>query len=174
MDAKRNLELKARDHDRQGSLDRCASIGAEDQGMLQQLDTYFAVSAGRLKLREEVSRAELIFYERADESSERASDYLIAPVAQPQELKAVLAATLGTRMVVEKARRLFLWRNVRIHLDTVQELGEFIELEALGAEADEKASLQKTRIAELREALEIEDADLLAGGYADLLAVKAG
>jgi predicted adenylyl cyclase CyaB len=170
----RNIELKARDPDPAQSLAVSLELGAKDHGWLQQLDTYFRVPDGRLKLREQDGTAELIYYERSDETIERESNYRIGEVADPDGLKDALAAALGILVAVEKSRHLLLWRNVRIHLDEVPGLGSFIELEAV-AEPGSDLSGEYRKIAELREALGITDERILAAGYSDeLLRVRAG
>src|SRR5919199_5865424 len=132
---RRNVELKARDADPARSLERCVALGAEDRGELRQRDTYFAARRGRLKLREqEPGGAELIAYERPDAAEARESRYRIAPVADPEALRDALDAALGTTVVVDKRRHLFLWEGVRIHLDRVDGLGDFVELEGVAAE----------------------------------------
>jgi adenylate cyclase class 2 len=170
----RNIELKARDPDPVSSLQISLALGAKDEGWLQQLDTYFRVAYGRLKLREQDGNAELIQYERADEAVERASNYRIIPIQEPDTLKDGLAAALGVLVAVEKSRHLLLWRNVRIHLDEVPGLGNFIELEAV-AEPDSDLTREYQNIAELRQALGITDERILAVGYSDqLLAMRDG
>jgi predicted adenylyl cyclase CyaB len=164
----RNVELKARDPDPNRSLLASLQAGAVDQGWLQQLDTYFIVNHGRLKLREQDGSAELIYYERSDEAIERESSYRIVPVVDPDALKDALAAALGVLVAVEKSRQLLLWRNVRIHLDEVPGLGRFIELEAI-AEPDSNLTREYENIAELREVLGITDERILAAGYSDEL-----
>jgi len=169
----RNIELKARDPDPARSLEVSLAFGATDEGYLQQLDTYFRVTHGRLKLREQDDAAELIHYERADEATERVSSYRIIPVDDPDGLKDVLTEALGILVAVEKSRHLLLWRNVRIHLDEVPGLGSFIELEAV-AEADSDLSAEYQHVAELRARLGITDERMLALGYSDqLLALAA-
>ena len=170
----RNIELKARDPDPARSLELALALGAADEGWLQQLDTYFRVASGRLKLREQDGAAELIQYERTDEAIERASNYRIIAIRDPDMLKDALAAALGVLVAVEKSRHLLLWRNVRIHLDEVPGLGSFIELEAV-AEPDSDLTREYENIAQLREALSITDERILASGYSDeLLRVGAG
>lgn len=164
----RNVELKARDPDPARSLRASVQAGAVDQGWLQQLDTYFRVNHGRLKLREQDDSAELIYYERSDESIERESSYRIVPVVDPEALKNALAAALGVLVAVEKSRRLLLWRNVRIHLDEVPGLGSFIELEAV-ADPDSDLSGEYRLIVALRETLGITDDRVLAESYSDEL-----
>ncbi len=164
----RNVELKARDPDPARSLRAALAIGAEDHGWLRQLDTYFNVSRGRLKLREQDGAAELIFYERADEAIERESRYRIVPVEEHDGLKDALGEALGVLVCVEKSRRLLLWHEVRIHLDEVSVLGSFIELEAVAA-PDSDLSGEYQHVADLREALGISDERILAAGYSDEL-----
>jgi homotetrameric cytidine deaminase len=165
----RNLELKAHDPDPERSLELALALGAEDRGVLEQRDTYFARASGRLKLREEAGRgAELIEYARANQADPRPSDYRIVPVPDPEALRAALHAALGTLTVVEKRRRLLLWEGVRIHLDRVAGLGDFLELEAVAAPgADLEA--ERPKVERLREAIEVGDERLVAEGYADLM-----
>src|SRR5690242_9665719 len=127
---RRNVELKARDPDPARSLARARAVGAEDQGELRQRDTYFAAPRGRLKLREqEPGGAELIAYERSDAAEARESRYRIAAVPDGPALRDALEAALGITVVVDKRRRLLTWEGVRIHLDDVERLGAFVELE---------------------------------------------
>lgn len=113
----RDIELKARDRDRVRLLATCHELSAEPQGALSQLDTYFQVPHGRLKLREEEGvRPHLIAYERPDRVEERESRYRIVEVDEPEMLKTVLGGALGVRAVVANERRLFLWEGVRIDL----------------------------------------------------------
>ena len=144
-------------------------MGAHHAGEMLQIDTYFNVPRGRLKLREiDQKHAELIWYTRADEPEVRPSDYTIVPVAAPDAMKSALAAALGVRSEVRKRRELWLWENVRIHLDEVDGLGTFIEFEAvISDEADEQPSRQ--RLERLRAATSIEFTDFLARSYGDPL-----
>src|SRR3954454_21342246 len=138
MNALRNVELKARDPEPARTLQAALEAGAQDQGTLQQRDTYFAAREGRLKLREERregdgggSHAQLIAYARADEAAARASAYHLVDVPDPAALTAALADALGVVVVVAKRRRLLLHDGVRIHLDDVDGLGHWVELEAV-------------------------------------------
>jgi adenylate cyclase class IV len=163
------VELKASDPAPGRSLEICRDLGAEDRGTLWQRDTYLAVPAGRLKLREErPGGASLIHYRRSDRPGERESRYLIAPVAEPAPLLALLEQALGVRVVVTKRRRLFLWDQVRIHLDEVEHLGTFIEFEAVARE-DSDLAHEHRLVARLRDTFEIPAAHLRSGGYADQL-----
>jgi homotetrameric cytidine deaminase len=168
MALNRNVELKARDHDPEATLAAGLAHGAADQGVLTQVDTYFAAREGRLKLREEDGAATLIAYARADEATARTSAYHLVAVPDPATLKAALDAALGTVVVVEKFRRLLLWEDVRIHLDTVEGLGTWVELEAVAPPGSDLAE-EHRRVAELRAVLTIADDDVVATGYAALL-----
>jgi homotetrameric cytidine deaminase len=166
---RRNVELKARDPEPERSLERARALGAEDRGELRQRDTYFAAPRGRLKLREQQpGDAELIAYERADAAQARESRYRIAPVVDPDALREALDAALGTVAVVDKRRRLFVWEGVRIHLDRVEGLGAFVELEGV-AGADSDLVREGELVARLRAELAISDDAIEATGYADLL-----
>jgi homotetrameric cytidine deaminase len=167
---RRNVELKARDPEPDRSLERARGLGAEDLGELRQRDTYFAAARGRLKLREQdPGGAELIAYERPDAAQARESRYRIAPVAEPDALREALDAALGTVAVVDKRRRLLLWEGVRIHLDRVEGLGAFVELEGV-AGADSDLAREGELVARVRAELGIADDAIEATGYADLLA----
>jgi predicted adenylyl cyclase CyaB len=172
---RRNIELKARDTDPERSLATCEALGAEAQGVLLQRDTYFNVARGRLKLREEEgATAQLIAYERPNLDKQRESRYRLIEVGSAEELEAGLSATLGVKVVVAKERRLLIWQgNVRVHLDTVEGLGRFIEFEAV-ASPDSDLAREQGQIATLRDAFRIEEADLIAASYSDLMLAGDG
>lgn len=169
MEPQRNLELKARDRHPARSLRICRELGAEDKGMLSQRDTYFEVPRGRLKLREEPDAvATLIAYERPDLIGTRESRYRLVEIPEPAALRDVLASTLGITALVSKARHLFLFEGVRIHLDRVDDLGDFIEFEGVAAGGDEPGHFGDL-LDSLRGSLGIRDEDLVSESYADLL-----
>lgn len=166
---RRNIELKARDPDPARSLDVCDSLGAVEAGVLVQTDTYFNVPRGRLKLREEDGDStQLISYVRPDDLGERLSQYRIVEIEDAEGLKAALSERLGTRVVVSKRRRLFLWREVRIHLDRVDGLGAYLEFEAVAPEHSDLAD-ERQKVRHLREAFAIGAEDLIDRSYSDLL-----
>jgi homotetrameric cytidine deaminase len=174
----RNVELKARDPDPARSLERALAMGAEDRGEIRQRDTYFVGARGRLKLREQETGGsplwdELIEYSRPDSIDARASSYRRVPVADAAPLLEALDAAYGTLGTVTKRRRLLLWEGVRIHLDEVEGLGSYLELEAV-ADADSDLSGERDKVERLREALGIADEDLVATSYSDLLLSPAG
>jgi adenylate cyclase, class 2 len=165
--ARRNVELKAHDPDPEGSLSVCHALGADDRGVLSQRDTYFDVPRGGLKLREESPGSpHLIQFERAQRPEERLSSYRIVAIADGETARAALTTALGVRCTVTKRRRLFVWQDVRIHLDEVDGLGSFIELEAVAA-SESDLRREYRLVAELRDRFAIGDDRLCATGYAD-------
>jgi adenylate cyclase, class 2 len=166
---RRNIECKATDPDPAASLAVCRVLGAEDHGKIRQRDTYFTVPYGGLKLREEQpGRPHLIQFERASEPQQRESRYRIVEVDDAGALRAALTAAIGTSVVVCKTRRLFIWRQVRIHLDRVERLGNFIEVEAVAPSGSDLAE-EHTLVQTLRERLGIIAERLVARGYAEQL-----
>jgi homotetrameric cytidine deaminase len=165
----RNVELKAHDRDPARTRERALALGAADEGEITQRDTYFGGSRARVKLREQTpGDGELIAYRRPDDEQARVSEYLRVAVRDAAALKEALDAAYGTRVVVAKRRRLLLWEDVRIHLDEVQGLGSYIELEALVPQ-DDDLEPARYKVARLRGELQIDDADLVSGSYSDLL-----
>ncbi|HWK25110.1 MAG TPA: cytidine deaminase [Solirubrobacter sp.] len=164
---RRNIELKASDPDPERSLTVVLGLGARDRGLLRQRDTYFRVTNGRLKLREEdPGGAMLVQYDRVDADEARESRYRLVPVEDPATLKAALQSSLGTLAVVEKERHLLLWQNVRIHLDRVLDLGNFVELEGV-ATPDSDLADELESVTRLTEALEIAPERILRNSYSD-------
>ena len=164
---RRNVELKALDPDPARSLATCRELGADDKGVLRQRDTYFRVRAGRLKLREEEpGGAVLVQYDRPDAAAARESRYRLTRIDDPEELRASLDAALGTLVVVEKERHLLLWEGVRIHLDTVEGLGSFVELEGVVPPGSDLTA-EREKVAHLQRELGI--GDVLTGSYSDRL-----
>lgn len=166
----RNLEIKAIDPDPHATLRAALKLGADDAGRRHERDTYFHAVQGWLKLREAPpDPAELIAYARAELLGPKVSLYRVVQVADHGALLEALSESLGVKVVVEKARRLLRWRNVRIHLDSVAGLGDFVELEAVAASPG-GLEVERERVEDLRATLNIADEHLVAHGYADLLA----
>jgi homotetrameric cytidine deaminase len=163
---RRNVEFKARDADPAATLQRALALGASDEGVLRQRDTYFGRARGRLKLREEDGGARLIAYVRPDAGEARTSAYRLADVGDPTAVREALDAALGTLVVVDKRRHLLLYANVRIHLDDVEGLGSFVELEGVAA-PDSDLSGEHELVDRLRSELGLSEP--VAGSYSDLL-----
>lgn len=170
-DARRNIEIKARLHSLDASRRVCEEI-AKFAGREEQVDTYFRCAHGRLKLRQRGALpAQLVSYARADSTLPRPSDYWLVQIAEPATLIAALAAALGVLVVVRKHRDVFLYQNVRIHLDHVEELGEFVEFEAVLAPGDDENVAAKL-ISDLAARLGVTAADRVESSYSDLLLVE--
>ena len=166
---RRNLELKARYPNPAIGRARALELGAVLSGVEVQIDSYFRVARGRLKLREiEGQGAFLIYYERPDRDRARLSNYHLMPVASAGEMRAALGAALGLRGQVQKRREIFLWHNVRIHFDEVLGLGRFIEFEAVLAPTNDEITAQG-RLDQLCVELGVDSSQQLGCSYADLL-----
>lgn len=173
----RNLELKVRrDAAALAAVrERLTAIGTP-LATWRQVDTYFAVAHGRLKLREMASMAgevaaELIAYARSDWAGPRWSAYRRVPVGvgEAAAIKAALAETVGVLGVVAKVRAVGRHRRTRVHLDVVDGLGSFVELETVVAGGSEAGA--EVELAEMAEMLGLDGAgaEVIAGSYLDLL-----
>ncbi|WP_020157053.1 class IV adenylate cyclase [Methylobacter marinus] len=166
----RNIEIKARIE----SVESLQSVAAEiaDEGPIEihQDDTFFACPNGRLKLRAFSEHdGQLIFYQRPDGAGPKESFYVISPTASPDSIRQVLSLAYGEIGRVRKHRTLFLAGRTRIHLDKVDELGDFLELEVVLAEGEpNEAGVSVAH--ELLEKLGISPQQLVEEAYVDLLA----
>ncbi|MCK4306311.1 MAG: class IV adenylate cyclase [Candidatus Eisenbacteria sp.] len=164
-----NIEIKARIEDLEGLKERVCRLSDGPAQRIVQEDTFFHSKRGRLKLRILApDRGELIYYERDDGHGPQRSTYIISPTAEPDSLRAILSASHGIRGVVRKTRLLYMAGNTRIHLDEVDGLGAFLELEVVlgsGQSSEEGEALAS----ELMRNLEIEPSALIDVAYIDLL-----
>ena len=164
-----NIEIKARVKDFARLIKLAEELSGGPGEVIQQEDVFFRIPAGRLKLRLLASdRGELIYYERENASGPKASNYYLSRTTTPQTLKEVLSAALGARGVVRKRRLLYLVGQTRLHLDQVEGLGEFLELEVV-LSLDQTAAEGETTAAELMRQLGVQEADLIDRAYIDLL-----
>ncbi|HEX5807814.1 MAG TPA: class IV adenylate cyclase [Anaerolineales bacterium] len=164
-----NIEIKARARNFEELKARAETLSATPVEIIPQEDTFFYVPQGRLKLRVlSPDKGQLIYYSRPDQEGPKRSDYHIAHTSDPENLKRVLALAYGIRGVVRKTRYLYLVGQTRVHLDDVEGLGQFMELEVVMQEGQSDA--QGQAIAEnLMANLGVESRDLLEGAYMDLL-----
>jgi adenylate cyclase class IV len=174
----RNIEIKARVVDFDALLTRAQAHTGAASTLIAQDDRFFAARHGRLKLRRLVDvsgdsggSAELIHYHRADGQEARASDYVRVPVAaaDADALALALERACGAAGRVVKRRWLLLHGQTRIHLDRVEGLGDFMELEVVLHEGQTDAEGQSIAEA-LMQALGLAGAERMAGSYTDLLA----
>lgn len=164
-----NIEIKARVEDFDALKTRAESLSDRAVQVLPQEDTFFNTEKGRLKLRILApDLGYLIYYERPDQDGPKRSDYHLAKTEDPESLKNVLTLALGIRGVVRKTRYLYMVEQTRIHLDEVEGLGHFMELEVVMQEGQSDAEGQS--IAEnLMRRLGIREEALIDGAYMDLL-----
>ena len=164
----KNLEVKFRLDDLADAERRAAGIGYTRRAILRQRDTFFRVANGKLKLREENDGAVLIHYRRADSESLMLSEYEIVAIADPEKTRIMLEAALGALSVVAKERILMTRENVRFHLDRVESLGTFGEIEAVIAEGDDPER-SRAAVERLLTALGIAPSGLISVSYFELM-----
>src|SRR5882724_1713011 len=165
----RNVEIKARVRDPAQLRARAQSVADGARRKIQQNDTFFVCHTGRLKLRIfSDSQAELIFYKRDDSPDPKESQYVITPTAAPHELRETLTLALGECGRVRKKRTLFLAGKTRIHLDEIEGLGHFMELEVVLSDGETVAQGIKTAH-RIMQQLGLRDQDLVDRAYVDLL-----
>ncbi len=164
-----NIEVKCRVSRLEPIRTLLQQRGIERRAVLVQRDTFFISRQGRIKLRQiRDGQAQLIIYLRSDEADIRLSEYMVVEVTEAAKLETLLSQTLGSRGVVQKTRELYLIENIRIHLDVVEHLGEFVEFEAVLGEPDQTA-LNQEKVHKLMEQLGIRDGQICGEAYIDLL-----
>ncbi len=164
-----NFEFKAKANNIAEAEAKLQTLNPRFVGEDHQIDTYFEVEKGRLKLREGNIENALIFYERENTANAKSSNILLYKHAPDASLKTILTTTLGVKIVVEKRRRIYFLENVKFHFDTVEGLGTFIEVEAIDETGDigkEKLQVQCDKYAAF---FNIHETDYVAHSYSDLL-----
>ena len=170
--AKLNFEFKAKTHELETLEKKLQELNPLFIGEDHQIDTYFNVSTGRLKLREGNIENALIYYERSDTAGAKQSDVLLYEHQPHPALKDILVKLHGIKVVVDKRRRIYFIDNVKFHFDRVEQLGTFIEVEAIdhaGESGIAKLQEQCSRHANL---FGIGQHDYIAVSYSDLLLEK--
>jgi predicted adenylyl cyclase CyaB len=165
----RNIEIKARIENVALLTPQVAALASEGPLEIAQDDTFFACDTGRLKLRAfSNDSGELIFYQRANQSGPKESFYLRSPTTSPENLRESLSLAYGQIGRIRKYRTLFLVGRTRVHLDRVEGLGHFLELEVMLVD-DEPPEQGIREAGELMESLGIQPEQLIEGAYIDLL-----
>lgn len=168
----RNIEIKARVASLAAVESLAAALSGKEPVAIAQDDTFFACPDGRLKLRAfSDGTGELIFYRRADDTGPKESFYVISPTSSPDTLRDALGLAYGVIGRVRKQRLLFMAGRTRIHLDRVEGLGEFLELEVV-LRNGESAEAGMAEARELLASLRIAPEQLVSGAYLDLLAQR--
>ena len=164
-----NVEIKARCRDidalRRILLDQNPRFAGTDR----QTDTYFQVPKGRLKLREGRIENALIHYRRSDQAGPKRSEVALLQVAPDSPLKTVLHNALDTLVRVVKTREIYFIDNVKFHIDQVEGLGDFVEIEAIDRSGDLGEAHLRAQCDRFMTLLGIEAEDLLTHSYSDML-----
>lgn len=164
-----NLEIKSCLNDINEFEQLASKNGAIYIDTLNQIDTYYNIDKGRLKLREIIGKkSELILYNRHGDGVWQ-SDYIIADIQDVTNLKIILISLFGVKVIVEKSRIYYQFENARIHFDVVTNLGSFIEFEAVILYGVEQA---KNLINKLCNIFNIKEKDIIKSSYSDLLIQK--
>lgn len=168
-----NIEIKAKCKDASLIRNYLQGSNAEFKGVDDQTDTYFNVQQGRLKLREGNIENNLIFYERANQSGPKSSNFHLIKVEDAKGLKEVLKRSIGIKVEVKKKREIYYIKNVKFHIDEVPGLGSFVEIEAGNVlENVSKEKLQEQCDFYMNE-FGIKKEDLIANSYSDMLLEKS-
>jgi predicted adenylyl cyclase CyaB len=174
MSEARNVEIKARIASVEAIAPRVAALADRGPIEIEQDDTFFSCERGRLKLRAlSPSEGQLIFYRRPNQAGPKESRFVVSPTGSPDSLREALSLAFGTAGRVRKHRTLYLVGRTRVHLDRVESLGHFLELEVvLAAGESAEAGIKEARA--LMTALGLADDQLVEGAYVDLLAKGGG
>jgi len=165
------MELKAKVHDLEVVRRRLSHLGARLVGTFRQIDVYFNVLEGRLKLREVDGKnnAELIYYERDNTAGPKRSKVVILKIQDPKVFKNLLKRLLKTTAIVEKVREIYRYQGTQIHLDTVEKLGNFVEFERKMPAGELVAKRNQRILEKLMEKLGINPNTLEKLSYSDLI-----
>jgi predicted adenylyl cyclase CyaB len=168
-----NIEIKAKCNNQSIIRNILKSGNADFKGIDHQVDTYFKVNSGRLKLREGKIENALIHYNREDKYDAKESDVIIYQNNKNSLLKELLIRALGHLVTVDKEREIYFIGNVKFHLDKVKGLGEFVEIEAIGNDDTDKENLMKQCKFYLN-LFGINKKDLVPVSYSDMLLESKG
>jgi adenylate cyclase class IV len=167
-----NIEIKAKCSNLEHVRTILKSKNADYKGLDHQIDTYFKVPHGRLKLREGNIEHALIFYQRSNQAGPKDSNVILYTNQPKPGLKAALQAACGILVVVDKKREIYFIDNVKFHLDDVNNLGTYCEIEAI----DSTGNLSREKLLEqcqdYMQLLGINDEDLVSCSYSDLILEK--
>ncbi len=164
-----NIEIKARCQAPEKVRQILQSLGADFKGIDHQIDTYFHCSNGRLKLREGNIERNLIHYNRPDGKAPKASIVTLEKVSSSSNIKAVLTNALGVKTVVDKQRGIYFLENVKFHVDEVEGLGSFVEIEAIDSQGTIGQAKLEEQCKHYMQLFEIREEDLVEVSYSDLI-----
>lgn len=168
-----NIEIKAKCLDQAKIRSMLLDKNADAKGMDHQIDTYFIVPKGRLKLREGNIENFLVYYERDDKEGPKESRILLLKNEPGSALKEILLKTQEVLAVVDKRREIFFIDNVKFHLDMVEGLGTFMEIEAIDNDGSIGIEELQKQCRHYMDLFGINEEDLLSVSYSDLMMQKA-
>jgi len=163
------VEIKARASNHAELRERLLQAGARLVGEDHQVDTYFQVPNGRLKLREGTIENHLIQYQRPNQEAPKLSTVRLYQSADPTALKGILTAAMDVLVVVDKKREIYFIDNVKFHLDYLENLGTFVEIEAIGTTQTHTEAELRAQCDHFLAFLGIEASHLIDRSYSDLL-----
>ncbi len=164
-----NIEIKARTNKTDQIRKFLLKNGADYKGIDVQTDTYFNVPTGRLKLRQGNIENSLIFYNRANTSGPKQSDFDLHVVEYGDTLKSILSKAMGVKIIVKKSREIYYIENVKFHLDTLEGLGQFVEIEATNKAIDLPVEKLREQCSFYMNEFGINEEDLVPSSYSDML-----
>lgn len=164
-----NIEIKARTRNEDQIREYLLANNADFKGTDIQTDTYFNVVSGRLKLRQGNIENSLIFYNRENVAGLKQSDFELLPVTNGDALKAILTKAMGVKIEVRKSREIYYIRNVKFHIDTLQGLGNFVEIEATNIGCDVSIDDLRGQCSYYMQQFGISEEDLIPVSYSDML-----
>ncbi len=167
-----NIEIKAICNDTENIRKILHDKGADFKGIDHQIDTYFQVPNGRLKLREGNIEYSLVYYDREDISGPKRSDVVYYHPNKNVPVKELLVKALGKLITVEKKREIYYIENIKFHIDEVEELGSFVEIEAIDETGIISAEQLYRQCTEYLKLFKIKKSDLLKNSYSDMLLEK--
>ena len=172
MDSKINVEIKAVCGDPQTVRGILEKSGARYLGLDRQKDTYIVVADGRLKLRQGNIESALIHYRRPDAAGPTPSDVHLCKLQDPGGMLHILSSALEVDVVVEKNRHIYFLENVKVHVDVVPGLGQYVEIEAIGDPGANVEARLERQCREVMALLGIRDEDLIDRSYSDMLRAR--
>lgn len=164
-----NIEIKAHCSNLDKVRDILISANAESKGVDHQTDTYFNSKKGHLKLREGNIENNLIHYERENKEGSKESKFTLYKTKPDSSLKTILEVALGNKCTVEKKREIYFIKNVKFHLDTVKDLGQFLEIEASNKDNDLTKDKLQEQCNYYIKLLQINAKDFISGSYSDMI-----
>lgn len=167
-----NIEFKARCREPSKVRGILEKYNAKFVGKDYQIDTYFCINNGRLKLREGNIENNLIFYQRNDQKGPKNSLVTLLNISPETNLKDILTKALGIKVVVNKRREIYFIDNIKFHIDNVKDLGHFVEVEAIDKNGMISEENLRAQCNKYLEEFNIKEEDLISSSYSDLLLQK--